>query len=237
MKFKQIVGFGDSWMWGDELLSPELTGLPNILPVSVENTKYRESHCFLGLLGQHYNVPTVNFGWPGGSLQSALWCYFWWLDHGLAQDETLILVGHTNATRQSFYNPNHQSRINDPPWNKFIHSTWVHSNNKGIGYEWIDMIKLHTMLTDCPELAILNYKQSVEFYHGQSLARKSPIIQFSVVKPPVVLKVPSLVTESSGLIDLLDTTSRAPGGHPNEIGHELVRDYLISHIDRVTIDE
>jgi len=237
MKFKQIVGFGDSWMWGDELLSPDLVGQPNAHPVSIENTEYRESHCFLGLLGKHYCVPTVNFGWPGGSLQSAIWCYFWWLDHGHAQDETLVLVGHTNAIRQSFYNPNHVSYVNDPPWNKFVHSSWVHSNNKRIGYEWTDMIKLHTMLTDCPELEILNFRQSVEFFQGQSLARKNPIIQFSVAQPPVSLTASNLVTESSSLANILDQTTTAPGGHPNEIGHEVVRDYLISHINRVIINE
>jgi len=26
MTFKKIVGFGDSWMYGDELLDPELSG-------------------------------------------------------------------------------------------------------------------------------------------------------------------------------------------------------------------
>ena len=30
MKFKKIVGFGDSWMWGDELFDPNLTEWENM---------------------------------------------------------------------------------------------------------------------------------------------------------------------------------------------------------------
>ena len=32
MKFKKIVGFGDSWIWGDELLDPALVNHPQAHP-------------------------------------------------------------------------------------------------------------------------------------------------------------------------------------------------------------
>ena len=53
-------------MWGDELFDPNLKDIENPHPVMMENTPYRESNCFLGLLGKHYGVPTENFGIPGG---------------------------------------------------------------------------------------------------------------------------------------------------------------------------
>jgi hypothetical protein len=243
MTFKKIVGFGDSWMWGDELLSPELVDHPQAHPILMENTEYRESHCFLGLLGQHYNVPTVNFGWPGGSLQSAIWCYLWWLEHSDDVDETLVLVGHTDANRHSFYNPAHVSYANDPPWNKFVHSSWIHSGNKSRGDDWTDMIKQHMVLTDCQELEILNFKQSVEFFQGQHAIRKMPVIQFSIAPPPVTVQVQGLITSSECLADILRQPKfKRPvpifksGGHPTEIGHEIIRDYLISHIDDAIIN-
>ena len=34
MKYKKIVGFGDSWMWGDELFDPSLHGIENPHPVN-----------------------------------------------------------------------------------------------------------------------------------------------------------------------------------------------------------
>ena len=33
MKFKKIVGFGDSWIWGDELMDPALINHPQAHPV------------------------------------------------------------------------------------------------------------------------------------------------------------------------------------------------------------
>jgi hypothetical protein len=76
MKIRKIVGFGDSWMFGDELLDPKLAAQdPDAHCCWVQNTHYRESHCFLGLLGQHYDWPTENFGIPGGSLDSTQWTY------------------------------------------------------------------------------------------------------------------------------------------------------------------
>ena len=57
MKFKKIVGFGDSWMYGDELLDPELLKInPTAHTCFDQNTTYREHNCFLGLLGQHYHL-------------------------------------------------------------------------------------------------------------------------------------------------------------------------------------
>jgi hypothetical protein len=127
MKFKKIVGFGDSWMYGDELLDPALAKSdPEAHTCWVQNVEYRESHCFLGLLGQHYGVPTENFGIPGGSLESTEWTWLWWIDHEPAPQDCLVVIFLTESNRASFYNPNHVHYSNDPPWNKFVHSTWVH---------------------------------------------------------------------------------------------------------------
>jgi hypothetical protein len=62
MKFKKIVGFGDSFVYGDELLDPKLD--PATHHSNELNTAYREQRCFLGQLGQHYQCPVykVPFG-------------------------------------------------------------------------------------------------------------------------------------------------------------------------------
>jgi hypothetical protein len=244
MKFKKIVGFGDSWMWGDELFDPNLKNSPNPHPVMVENTPYRERHCFLGLLGKHYNVPTENFGIPGGSQQSAMWTYLWWLEHEkLDPRECLILVGHTESNRDSFYNPEHVSYGNDPLWNKFIHSAWVHSGASCINSEWSNMVKTNMVLTDCEELQILTYKRSVLFFEGQSYKLGNNLLQFTTMGPPtqygpkIVMDAAGLIWPDSGLMSLvcnnpdLITAYR----HPNERGHEVIRDHLIPEIERVTL--
>jgi hypothetical protein len=232
MKFKKIVGFGDSWTWGDELMDPGLVNHPQAHPVMQENTAYRESHCFLGLLGQHYGVPTENFGANGGSQQSVIWTYLWWLEHEkLDPKECLILVGHTESTRTSFYNPHHVSYYNDPPWNRYVHSQWIHS-----GFEqdqnWTQMVKAHTVLTDCDQLHRLNYQQSLRFFEGQYHALNRNIMQFCTFPAPMIVTADNLIWSDQSLNSFIYPNKHlmAPNGHPNEIGHQLLCNLLIGQI-------
>ena len=234
MKFKKIVGFGDSWMWGDELLDPLLVDHPQAHPVLFQNTAYRESHCFLGLLGKHYGVPTENFGFPGGSMQSAVWCYLWWLENEPNPEECLVLVGHTDAARTSFYNPNHVSYANDPPWHRFVHSSWIHAGTTAVQDDWHDMVKRYFVLTDCSQLTSLNYRQNVLFWDRPN------VIQFCTQSPPLVAQAKNLLWPDRNVGDLVRREPNprdyfASGGHPNEKGHEVITKHLISHIDHAIL--
>ena len=238
MKYKKIVGFGDSWIWGDELFNPDLQNIQNPHPIMKENTQYRESNCFLGLLGKHYGVPTENFGIPGGSQQSALWTYLWWVEHEqLDLSDCLVLVGHTESNRDTFYNPGHVSYANDPPWNKFIHSAWVHSGASCIESEWSNMVKSNMVLTDCKELGILRYQQSVLFFEGQNYKLGNNVIQFTTMGPSSPIMAKGLLWPNSGLTAFIKGRPElmAPGRHPNERGHVVIRDHLIPEIERVIL--
>jgi hypothetical protein len=238
MKYKKIVGFGDSWMWGDELFDPDLKDIKNPHPVMMENTLYRESHCFLGLLGKHYNVPTQNFGVAGGSLQSSLWTYLWWLEHEqLDPRECLILVGHTEGNRDTFYNPRHVSYANDPPWNKFVHSAWIHSGATCFDSDWVTMVKANMVLTNCNELSNLAYRQSVLFFEGQNYKFQNNVIQFTTMGPSIHIDAKGLLWPDSGLVSFVKDNPEllAPNKHPNEAGHAVIRDHLIPEIERVIL--
>lgn len=245
MSITKIVGFGDSWMYGDELLDPVLSAQdPNAHCCWEQNTQYREDHSFLGLLGKHYGLPVENFGIPGGSLASTEWTYLWWLDHEPRPQDCLVLIFLTESNRSSFYNPNHVHYSNDPPWNKFVHSTWVHFGSSVIGADFTDMIKRYQVLTECPELWDLRYRQSVLFFAGQKERAKIPTLMFNTL-PPVrpIPGVDSLVwPEFAWTIYFRDHPNNQrrelvkSGGHPNELGHEIIRDMLIPEIDRVILD-
>lgn len=245
MKFKKIVGFGDSWMYGDELLDPVLASTDkDAHSCWVQNVPYREQHCFLGLLSQHYGTPTENFGIPGGSLQSTIWTYLWWLEHEPNPEQCLVLVALTEADRTSFYNPNHEHYSNDPIWNKFVHSTWIHFGSSVIGAEFTDMIKRYLVLTDSRELSALNYQQAVLLFDSISHKRKIPTLQFHVMPPPVIINLDTIIEPDFSWTmhfrDRQDNQKRElimPGGHPNELGHQIVRDRLISQIDSCTMYE
>lgn len=244
MKFDRIVGFGDSWMYGDELLDPALITHEHAHSTLHLNAPYRESHNFLGLIGAHYGVPTENFGIPGGSLESTEWTYLWWLDHEPRPERCLVVVFLTESNRASFYNPNHVHYSNDPPWNKFVHSTWVHFGSSVIGSEFTDMIKRYLVLTECADLWDLRYRRTVMLFDSHSHRASIPTLMFNTM-PPVraMSNVSTLVWPDFAWTiyfrdhpENQDRSLVMPGGHPNERGHELIRDRLIPEIDRVIID-
>jgi hypothetical protein len=242
---KKIVGFGDSWMYGDELIDPALQHQDDAHACLHTNTPYREGRCALGLLGSHYGVPTENFGIPGGSLESTEWTYLWWLDHEPAPEQCLVLVFLTESNRATFYNPNHVHYSNDPPWNKFVHSTWVHFGSSVIGSEFTDMIKRYLVLTECEDLWDLRYRRAVMLLDGWAARLNIPTLQFNTMPP--IRSLPGIETLiwpefnwSLFFREHPDNRSRAlikPGGHPNEKGHEIIRDMLIPEIDRVILGE
>lgn len=239
MKFRKIVGFGDSWMYGDELLDPELLKeFSDAHSCWTQNVDYREQRCFLGLLGKHYGVPTENFGIPGGSLQSEIWTYLWWLEHEPNPEECLVLVGHTDHDRITHYNPNHVHYSNDPPWNKFVHSSWVQHGSSVVPEPFRDMIKRQIVLTNCAELSQLNYLQTVMFFDGIAARRNIQTMQFHVMPSGTETGLPTVIWPWFSLTkwfrDHPGNQKRElimSGGHPNEIGHQMIAEKLITEID------
>jgi hypothetical protein len=236
MKFKKIVGFGDSWMYGDELIDPRLLEENSDAHASdFANTDYRTSHCFLGLLGEKYNVPVENFGVPGGSMQSSIWTFLWWLENEkLPLEDCLILIGHTDSDRLSFYNPAHISYSDDPPWNKFVHSTWVEYGSSSVPKDFRQMIKQQLVLTNCIEFCKLNYMQTVLMFDGIASRRNLNMKQFHIMPEEMSLNVPTAIwpgfCTTLWFRDHPANQQRElvkPGGHPNEVGHEMIRDKLI----------
>ena len=240
--FKKIVGFGDSWMYGDELLDPQYhKANKNAHATDIENKAYREKNCFLGLLGDHYSVPVENFGIPGGSLQSCLWTFLWWYENETEYDlsECLILVGHTDSDRASFYNPEHVVCSDDPPWNRFVHSSWIEYGFMGMSSEMREMAKMYTVLTDSPELRRLNYMQSTLFFDGVAKSHNLNLYQFHVMPREAELDLDTIIWDGEDTVtwfrdhpanqrrELIKAV-----GHPNEIGHEMIKNRLILSIDQ-----
>ena len=230
--FKKIVGFGDSWMRGDELTNPNSAGDPH--QIHLQDTAYRERNCFLGLVADHYNTEFENFGISGGSLQSAMWTFLYWLEHEPEPEQCLVLHSITNSYRFSYYNPNHVVYPNDPPWNRFVHSTW----SKFAPEEFYNLIKQQTVLTDSVETRKLNYQQAVMLFDGVSARRSMPVLQFNVFPDYQLDHVPSLIWPGSDLqhwINAQGSDYLKPYKHPNENGHQLIADRLINYIESAII--
>lgn len=234
MKFDRIVGLGDSWMFGDELVDPALGDIHAVEP---SNTEYREKNCFLGLLGQHYNVPVDNLGFPGGSLQSCIYNYIWWTENQIVTPTTLFLVGLPDASRMSWFDPHRIKNADDKPFNNYQHSIWLRnpskknynsSHNDKID-DWSTLSMLYDTLTSCPQAFRFKFKQAVMFFQGQSY--KHPVGLFNVLSPPCIFETPGLLWPDSCLADMLAADDLKPRRHPNEIGHQKLANLLISQLD------
>jgi hypothetical protein len=232
---KKIVSFGDSYVWGDELIDPKLATQPDAHPVLIENTKYREQNCYTGLLANSYGIPYENFGIPGGSLQSTVWTYLWWLDNEkLPIEDCLVLVGLTEPGRHSFYNPKHRVYPNDTDWNRFVHSSWIHSNNSSDNEQWHELVKLHTVLTDCQALRDLTLHTTQLFF--ENTQHSHPVVQFFTLNHTATKPYSTLWNSTQSLRDLtLSPKLQKPNGHPNEIGHKIIKEVLQEYIYRAIL--
>lgn len=236
MKFSKIVGFGDSWMWGDELIDPSLADQPGILPSDDNNRNYRQHHCFLGQLAEHYQVPCVNFGIPGGSLQSAVWNFLWWLDHEPDPTACLVIVENTYSDRISHFDSDYRNKSRDQVWQRYYHGG-LH-----IPQPAEQLIKLQISETMCPEWCQLNYQQTVMTLDGIAARRKLNLVQFNLVRADRALTdVPTLLWPDWNLVDWFSTLQNQTGTqyvkprlHPNELGHKLIADRLIHVISNET---
>jgi hypothetical protein len=226
-------------MYGDELLDPGLVRKhSDAHSCWHQNDAYRTNHNFLGLLGKHYGIPVENFGIPGGSMQSSIWTFQWWLDNEPQLDECLVLVGHTDSDRLSFYDPNHQSYSNDPVWNKFVHSSWVEYGASVVPGEFRTMIKQQLVLTNCRALSRLNYQQTVQLFDGVAARKNLNLMQFHIMPAEIEMDLPTVIwpgfSTTRWFRDHPGNRQRElimPGGHPNEIGHKMITEKLISTID------
>ena len=80
----KLAVFGDSWTWGDELVDPKY---PERDCCDEGNDQYRLSHCFSGLIAEHYGWEYENYGHPGASLQSTVWTFLWWLQQDIKHED------------------------------------------------------------------------------------------------------------------------------------------------------
>jgi hypothetical protein len=107
------------------------------------------------------------------------------------------------------------------------------------------MIKQQIVLTTCPALERLNYQQAVLFFDGVSSRNGIPILQFNIMpgERPIANAPTLKEPEFSWTIWFRDHPNNQkrelvmPGGHPNEIGHSLMKDRLISLIESCTMYE
>jgi len=210
----RLVGFGCSFTYGSELQSPDLD------PADYwENSLYRESHVWLGLLadrlGSYYN----NLAEPANSnFAIAHQVADYVLNYRNSNETIIICVAWTERTRMSWFGDSGKNDYGD---------SWTHNGFAGDQHgwsksarEWVinSTSKSHDMFTDNSKLFVNNLCQ----------VHNIPILQFNALGNHKTTRYPNYfldgITMESVLKDAQKSDDRlnlfASGGHPNEAGHE-----------------
>lgn len=228
-KITNIVSFGCSWAYGDEIIDPVLAE-QGISYSHRYNDVYRISNCYTGLVAEHYGYTHQNLAFPGSSLQAMQWSLMWWLNNKTPIEikESIILVGLTGEDRISWYDPNYETG-NDDPWNNYLHSTWLDYAGPNVDRGWFDLRKHHIAMSSCDQLSQLNYETTVRMFDGVSARYDVPVIQFNTVATRTIANDTFYDLQ---IRNSLPHNCYASGGHPNENGHRIIAKKLISTIDR-----
>jgi hypothetical protein len=215
--FKTLVAFGCSFTYGDELLDPNIK--PGEPCNSRYNDDYRNSHCYAGLVADHYNLEFVNTAFPGGSLESMRYALHW-VTSNFNLTETVLVAGLTQAHRNSYFD----ETLDGPLWNQFRHSTWLKENNNT---EWHKLNQMWYKMCYSEDWEKYNLDLTVKYFESANAlllpVYNSEINFYSKNKIDFVLE------------DVLSESDLAPLGHPNESGHQKVAKRLIKYIDSVKL--
>lgn len=222
---KGIVGFGDSWIHGDEIQ-------PRSPVTESQSVAFRERWCMLGQLADQLELQSDNRGISGGSLQSTLWDFSRWYQTCENPQEWLVFVGLTQDHRVSWWNgPNrHQRRYGGD----YMHNHWVDVDRPG--HAWHEFAKWHLAMCADDELHALNYWQAVNFFDSFCAQHHIPLLQVNVFPPTQMISVPSLYEPVWNMRDALFQQNRisqnliAPGGHPTVKGAKWLADHFTSEI-------
>jgi hypothetical protein len=225
----KLVTFGDSWTYGDELLSDEAL-ISGLSIDDKKNDNHRLSHVFGGIIAKHYKLEFDNRGHNSASLQSMIWEFEHWLTSDSNISQSLVLFGLTSPGRMSWWK-NTQT---------YIHSIQL-ENNKSLPKEFYDLNKYYRVCCSDQELYRMNYLNAVHLFSGMCFKLNIPCLLFNVFSCKFDIPYAEVINPNTGLVTILnemnkDKTCRIwASQHPNENGHRLLAEYLIQHIDQKSL--
>jgi len=105
--------------------------------------------------------------------------------------------------------------------------------------EMREMAKMYSVLTDSPNLRRLNYMQTVLFFDGIAQSHNLNLRQFHIMPREVELNLDTVIWNGEDTVTWFRDHSLNQRrelikevGHPNEIGHEMIKNRLISTIEK-----
>ena len=222
---KSIVGFGDSWIYGNEIGS------------DAPGDQYRLNNCILGQIGLRVNLPTVNLGRAGSSLTSMLWEFVRWVKTVDTPSDYLVVVGLTWDSRESWW-PSDQSQ-SVYSGHKILYVESQENITSDVPTSWTDFVRHFILHSNHDDLCAMRYWQVVNFLDSYSHTHGIPLLQVNIARPTRTVFVDTLYDADSCLTDRLlqheqttGTNLHSPGRHPNEPGASFLSELIVSEIHR-----
>ena len=216
----KLIGFGCSFTYGSELLTPELE---RILQQKLENIKYRENTVWLGVLAKRLGLEADNYSQPACSNYAIQEIFAQWFNKRDIQEPVTVVIGWTNHMRNSWW---HQEQ-------GWIHDGFIRNQGqelfKNSFKDWVNYSKKRN------EIITNNAKL---FVNSVCKSHNIPIIQLNAlsnVTNPYQLSNCHQGDQNMHDVLLLEgkrlnKNFLADGGHPNESGHEHYVEMLYSWI-------
>jgi len=209
---------GDSWAWGSEL--------------GDESEAHRLAYSFPGLLSKHYNLPLLNSASPGGSNQRIVRTTVEDISRLLLEGrKPLVIITWTLIHRFELFS---QVKNN---WTNFSAST------RGDDQKLAE--KIWTRYSS-DETDVINFLTQVVLLESFLKKNNIPYLMLNTFDTKTVLlrqDIKDLFVSQMDLTYYMVTMALrhyvmnfpnidwGPGDHPLENGHELVADFLKTHID------
>jgi len=210
MRFKNLVALGDSWVYGDELGDDD----------------HRQKHIWARLVADRFGLTLQNLGFNGESLQSSIWSALWWLENQYRED-SLIILGLTQSWRTSWFRASHAE---DPhPWSSHINIVSVFDEP-----QYHQLKKIHIDSCDCNQLHIFNRQQAILFFEGFAKKANSPVLQFDLYPEQETFYSSNHAYPGENATEWIGSHIK-PFGHPDETGHIIIAEKLISWIESVKL--
>lgn len=231
----QIVGFGDSFVYGD--------GLETLAPPDQDPTAYRLENGLLAWIGKEFGLPSDNHGLRGASLGDTVIKFRAWLDvcQKIDRDprECLVVVGLTNEQRETFI-------VDDEPWT--VSTLLWDADAREILWDrersvWDEFMQ-HWVLTQTHARATTQkYWMTANFFDSYCRANGIPLFMFNIFDPIEPVELPTLFSDPS-LMGWTHTTTRTreealsllidwpKNRHHNPKGYQLYAKILTAEIKK-----
>lgn len=206
----KLVTLGDSWVYGDELGDDD----------------HRIKHNWPALVADHFRLNLDNLGFNGESLQSAVWSMLWWIENRF-DPNSLIVVGLTQASRVSWFRASHAE--DSVPGHAHINIVAPFDEPGCHALE-----KLHLGISACDTLDRFNRYQTIMFFEGIGLHYKLPVIYFDLYPDRTDFFGYNHAYVGQNATQWVGSNTK-PFGHPDEEGHSIIANKLISWIESAKI--